>query len=265
MTTRTQVSAAAPAWVGALVAGPEQVARVVHRGADAVYLDVAGVCVGVLSAAATGVPCAVRTALALLPADLLSGETAVVGAGRIALGGTDVVVTRTLSTAVPRLASGTVPSAAARLVTAVGDRRLAARAELPEPALEDLADGRSRAVRALLGRGSGLTPLGDDVLAGWFATTVAAGASGDAVAAVRDEVVGHASRMTTLLSATLLACAVRGDVLPQFRTLLQDLADPAAHVGGSVDDLLRVGHTSGAGLLLGTDLALRHLASRSSS
>lgn len=262
MTTRTQVSAAAPAWVGALVAGPEEVARVVHRGADAVYLDVAGVCVGVLSAAATGVPCAVRTALALLPADLLSGETAVVGAGRIALGGTDVVVTRTLSTAVPRLASGTVPSAAARLVTAVGDRLLAARAELPEPALEDLADGRSRAVRALLGRGSGLTPLGDDVLAGWIATTVAAGASGDAV---RDEVVGHASRMTTLLSATLLACAVRGDVLPQFRTLLQDLADPAAHVGGSVDDLLRVGHTSGAGLLLGTDLALRHLASRSSS
>lgn len=265
MTTRTQVSAAAPAWVNALVGGPEQVARVVHRGSDAVYLDVDGSCVGVLSAAATAVPCAVRTGLPLLPADLLAGPTAVVGGGRIALGGTDVVVTRTLSTAVPRLPLAGVPSAAERLRSAVADRLRPARDELPATALDDLAAARPRAVRALLGRGSGLTPLGDDVLAGWIATTVAAEAAGGAVTAVRSEVALHARPLTTLLSATLLACAARGDVLPQFRTLLQDLADPAAHVGGSVDQLLRVGHTSGAGLLLGTDLALRHLASRSSS
>ncbi len=72
--------------------------------------------------------------------------------------------------------------------------------------------------------------------------------------------------MTTLLSATLLDCARRGDVVPEFRRLLVDLTGPdTAGLDDSLTALLRVGHTSGAGLALGTLLALRHLASRSTT
>ena len=39
----------------------------VHRGPDAVYVDVAGRCVGVVGTRATAVPCALRTTLTLLP------------------------------------------------------------------------------------------------------------------------------------------------------------------------------------------------------
>ena len=259
MTARSRIPAAAPAWVRSMVTGPDRAVRVVHRGADAVYLDSGGVCLGVLSARATAVPCGVRTTLPLLPEGLLDESVAWVGDGRVALGGTDVVVARTVDAAVPPLDGSRVMAAEQRLTAAVGDRVQHVRDELPRDALEGLAAGRGDAVPALLGRGSGLTPVGDDVLAGWLATVVASSTGGTAVA---DEVGRLASGSTTLLSSTLLACARRGDVIPQFRAVLLDLgASREGDVGGSVDALLRVGHTSGAGMVLGTLLALRHVAS----
>jgi hypothetical protein len=268
MTARSRIPAAATAWVGSQVAGPVRRARVVHRGADALYLDLEGSCLGVLSAAASAVPCALQTGLDRLPAELLVPDTAVVGEGRVLVGDHEVVVGRTVHTAVPRLDAAIVGTAQARLEAAVGSQLDAVRAELPSEALAGLAEGRADAVPALLGRGSGLTPLGDDVLAGWVATHVAAGAAGDGgyVADVLEAVQEHAHAMTTLLSATLLDCAARGDVLPQYRRLLLDLVTSHGEgVGESVGTLVRVGHTSGAGLTLGTVLALRHLASRSST
>lgn len=264
VTTATRLPAAAPAWVGAMVGGPDRPARVVHRGADAVYLEVDGWCLGVLSTAATAVPCALRTGLSTLPGPLLAAAEGRVGTGRLALGDTDVVVGRLVDTAVPRLGADRVTEAAERLRAVVGDRLDAARAELPGTALDDLAAGRPEAVPALLGRGSGLTPLGDDVLAGWLASAVATGSLTDRAAPVAASVAAEAHERTTLLSTTLLDCARRGDVLPEFRRLLLDLAAPTGSgVTSSVDALLRVGHTSGAGLLLGTVLYLRRLASRS--
>ena len=65
----------------------------------------------------------------------------------------------------------------------------------------------------MLGRGDGLTPLGDDVLCGWLALHRAAGVpTPDVDAEVRAE---HLHR-TTLLSATLLDCALHGEVMPEF-------------------------------------------------
>lgn len=264
MSARTRIPAAAPAWVRSVVAGPDRAARVVHRGADAVYLDVDGSCLGVLSAAATTVPCAVATTEPYLPAELREQAMAWVGEGRVALGSVDVVVARTVDAGVPTLDVAHAATAEARLRDAVGDGVAHVRAELPERALDLLAVGDPAAVAPLLGRGSGLTPVGDDVLAGWVATAVASDPhrAGSPVAL---EVATRARSATTLLSATLLDCARRGDVLPQFRTLLLDLADPHGDgVATSASALLRVGHTSGAGMVLGTLLALRHLASRSS-
>lgn len=270
MTARSRIPAAAPAWVRSVVAGPDRPVRVVHRGADAVYLDADGVCLGVLSARATAVPCGARTSLPHLPEGLLDESVAWVGEGRVALGGTDVVVARTVGAAVPPLGLDRVSIAERRLTCAVGDRVGHVRAELPATALDGLVAGRADAVPALLGRGSGLTPVGDDVLAGWLATTVAAttAAGTPATGAVAEEVDRLAPGSTTLLSSTLLDCARRGDVIPQFRAVLLDLAAPGdgdvdGSVDGSVDALVRVGHTSGAGMVLGTLLALRNLASRS--
>lgn len=261
MTAATRIPAAAPAWVRSLVDGPERAARVVHRGTDAVYLEVDGWCLGVLSSRATAVPCAARTGLAELPTALQAADRAVVGDGGLSLGDTAVVLARTVDARVPSLAGDRLAVAAQRLAGSVGGRLDPVRAELGAEALQALADGPVEAVPLLLGRGSGLTPVGDDVLAGWMATAVAAGAAAAGHAAVSSAVARDAGTATTLLSATLLDCARRGDVIPEFRALLLALGDGTG-VDDAVDALLGVGHTSGAGMALGTLLALRHLAPR---
>lgn len=255
-----------------------------HRGVDAVYLDLrdcprapdlselAGLSVvGVLSAAATAVPCGLQTTLPRLPDDVVTATEAVLGGGRLLVGAVEVLPTRFVDVAVPRLPRTSVASCARLLEDLVGDRLAAIRAELPAAALTDLAAGSAACVPALVGRGSGLTPVGDDVLCGWLAVTVAVlgpAEPGTGPAAVADAVRRHAPTATTALSATLLGCAARGEVLPEFRRLVLDLLDPTAaalvhRVTARVDALMRVGHTSGAGLLLGATTALHHLASRS--
>ena len=54
---------------------------------------------------------------------------------------------------------------------------------------------------------------------------------------------------TTLLSATLLDCALHGEVLPEFAAYLAALGTPAEPAAPPT--LAAVGHTSGAGLLHG--------------
>src|SRR5699024_512367 len=74
-------------------------------------------------------------------------------------------------------------------------------AELPAAALAALREADPAAVPALLGRGSGLTPTGDDVLAGWL---VACRATGLHATDVRTAVCSLAPVRTTTVSATLL-------------------------------------------------------------
>ncbi len=279
MSTRRRLVAASPARVAASLGGDVRVVPVLHRGVDAVYVDLDGAALGVLSARATAVPCALRTAEPRLPPDLVAAGTATVGAGRLTLDQTDVVPTRRSDHAVPRRQGRDHGAARHRLLACLDDVDPAASAtlaavaaELPADALDRLADADPAAVLPLLGRGSGLTPVGDDVLCGVLATLVSADrVPADLAATVRR----LAPARTTTLSATLLDCALHGEVLPEFRRLLLDLDSPSSDpvpspVTGPVTvtaqsavALLRVGHTSGAGLLLGTTIALRHLASRS--
>ncbi len=109
-------------------------------------------------------------------------------------------------------------------------------------------------VGQLLGRGAGLTPLGDDVLCGWIATHRAAGVPTPEV----DRAVRAGLHRTTLLSATLLDCALHGEVLPELGRFLRAVGTAAEP--GRAADLRAVGGTSGAGLLLGARLALDDLA-----
>jgi hypothetical protein len=229
------VATAATARLRARLAGPDREARVVHRGRHAVYLDLDGWCLGVVSARATAVPCALRTTLPELDV-LADAERARVVDGELRLGPTVLRVGRLHDLTVPPLASPR-PWLAEVLLGAA------------RPAADELGDLLDRPLPTLLGHGSGLTPLADDVLCGWLAVRHALGL----VTAAPD-----ARTRTTLLSATLVDCAAHGEAIPQFRMLVHALASgDRATVARAAGTVARVGHTSGHGLLLGAGLALQ--------
>ena len=194
---------------------------VVHHGPDAVYVDVDGWCVGVVGYRATAVPCALRTSLATLPVIAGAG----IRDGVLHLDDVPLAIGRFADVSVPHL-----------------------RATGPGGGLspDDVA--------GLVGRGDGLTPYGDDLLCGWLATHRAAGV---ATPDVDEAVKAHLSR-TTLLSATLLDCAMHGEVIPEFAAYVAALGTGTETE--LADALAAVGHTSGRGLLEGAHLALEHLA-----
>ena len=253
------MAGAASVSVRTSLSGPHRSAAVLHSGPDAVYLDLDGACLGVLSSRAVLVPCGVRTQHPRLPVPH-PGDGATVGEGSIRLPGLEVRVTEIVDTTVGVLVAGAIVRGAQLLRLAVGDRLAGALAELPEGPIRQLAACDAAAVPGLLGFGSGLTPLGDDVLAGWLAAGVAT--RHPALAVVRSGVALLARQRTTALSATLLECAARGEGVPQFRSLLRGMAtgEPAL-VERSVDDLLDIGDTSGSGLVLGALAALESLES----
>jgi hypothetical protein len=112
------------------------------------------------------------------------------------------------------------------------------------------------AVAGLVGRGDGLTPLGDDVLSGWLVAHRAAGVPTPAV----DDAVRRALPRTTTLSATLLECALAGECPDLVAAYLRALG--TRHEEASRAALAALGHSSGSGLAHGVDLALTVLARR---
>ena len=105
-------------------------------------------------------------------------------------------------------------------------------------------------VRRLLGVGPGLTPAGDDVLAGLF---VGLWSFGQNAEPLRLTVLAGLSAGTTDLSAALLRCAARGESIPQVNQLLRTISEGAwpGRLDHAMDDLVRVGHTSGTALATG--------------
>jgi len=113
------------------------------------------------------------------------------------------------------------------------------------------------AADALLGLGPGLTPAGDDVLAGALLTCAHVG---HAVPALADRV--HArEEATTALSADLLRHAAAGRAAPPVLGLL-DAVVGAGPVAPALDRLLAVGSTSGSDTATGVRLAAEALLDR---
>jgi hypothetical protein len=136
----------------------------------------------------------------------------------------------------------------------------------PDPGLrllDVLADGPGEAeavVARLLGLGPGLTPSGDDALAGFL---VGAWSFGLAADRLRAAVLEAAPTGTTELSAALLRCASRGESIPQVSGLVRALsehADPHPRVDDALSELGRVGHTSGVALAAGVVAAAQAAA-----
>ncbi|GEP35113.1 hypothetical protein NSZ01_28810 [Nocardioides szechwanensis] len=215
MTQPRPVPASAPRRVAArLRAAPDGARRVLHAGPDALYVDLDGRALGVVGRHAWQVPCALRTRLDVLP-DVCRAE--VIG-GVVHLDGRPVIVGRVVRTEVP-----------------VRPLHLA---------------GTTLDAAALVGSGDGLTPYGDDVVCGYLAAHRAAGRATTNL----DAEVTRLLHRTTVLSATLIECALRGEVLPEVADLLAAWGTPAAPAAEAA--LLRVGSSSGAGLLEGARMAL---------
>lgn len=243
------IPVAAPPRLLHRLASTEGALPLLHRGRHAIYLRVGDGCVAVVGRSAAQVPCALRVASPDL-GPLADVRAARLDDGVLHLDDVQLRVARVVDVRVPRLVRGPVGSRArsaaeARAVEAV-------RRQLPRRALDLLAAGDPAAVPDLLGRGDGLTPVGDDVLCGWLAARWSLREPVAAVAAA----VRVRRRRTTALSAELLDCAAHGEALPQFSAWLVDASSPGPRTSDAASALLAVGHTSGAGLLLGGRLAL---------
>jgi len=118
----------------------------------------------------------------------------------------------------------------------------------------------AEAVTALCGLGPGLTPAGDDWLAGWLLALrlqPQAGAHGLRLDAACSTVMAVSMR-TTRLSRAFLACAAAGEVDALWQALLDALVDGShASVTTAASRILGQGATSGADMLAGFLMGLR--------
>jgi len=188
-------------------------------------------------------------------AGLGSGDPAGVGGGVITLPGLVVRAVRWWNPrpALPCSDAASIRSriAAVRLrLGPIDDRGLG-----PALANGDTA-GITEVAVSLLGLGHGLTPQGDDLVAGAFASHrligIAVGSrdAGGTVDGVAAGVLAVAADRTTALSAALLRHACRGEVADPVGRFIRALAG-RGDLDAATEALLAVGHSSGAALAAG--------------
>lgn len=203
----------------------------------------------------------VRLPLAMVSASplpvTLPDSSVVVGDGALRVGGD---VWRTVRWFDPRPSScgAARPSLlanAARLLHDLSDAEVGLSAQRAWAAAAALALGDPEPCCGLLGAGPGLTPAGDDVVAGAIAACVLSGAglSPRAVAML----LAAARAATTALSTALLSCAAAGQVVPPAAVLFRALSG-AVPLEPALRQLRAVGGTSGTALALGLVAALQH-------
>jgi len=245
--------AAAPARIRDLISGPDRPVDVLGRFATALYLRLAhGEVIALLSSDAVRLPIGLilPTSSREFPLTYPRGPV-VVGSGAVHIGGWCCRVSRLVSPQAPAVLT---PDREAR--EHLRHRLARYRSADPDLLLPDVLpdDAHSPAaadlVRRLLGVGPGLTPAGDDVLAGLL---VGLWSFGQRAEPLRRAVLTGLATRTTDLSAALLRCAARGESIPQMNQLLRNMSESAwqGRLDHAVDDLVRVGHTSGTALATG--------------
>ena len=258
------VPGAAAVWVADRLAGPPHHGAVVHAGDAAVYFRSAEDVIGVVSRHATAIPCSISTRADSV-AEIFSGRLPAVGDevrvgdGIADFSGHGVRVGRYVDFAMRPFDVAQVP--AMREALEATDPASWPPDELDASVRDALRRDPAATLEQVLGRGSGLTPFGDDVVCGILATLLAA--DDPCAPRLRERVTELAPRRTTALSATLLRRAGAGDVLPDFAAVVTALLERPAEAPAAIAHLRTVGHTSGAGMLLGLCLALAHIHTRS--
>jgi hypothetical protein len=126
-----------------------------------------------------------------------------------------------------------------------------------------LAREEREAVAGLLGLGPGLTPSGDDLLAGAL-TALAATAGHAHREALGRLVLDRASELTSPYSAALLAAAAAGETSALWHGILMRLIGPCeCDTDSLLDAVDGIGHTSGWDMLAGAIIALQGYVARS--
>lgn len=206
-------------------------------------------------------PQAVRLPCALLlpndPPQAPVGASATVGRGELRIGALTVAVGRWWRAPQPRLDdAASAIGRAETLALPPLDASLARPAIRLAEALH-AGDDLSEPVRSLLGLGCGLTPAGDDVIAGALVALRAANSpAADRLAATVAS--AEPTMRTTAISTGLLHHAARGECVPELAALIAAL-DGRGHLRQSMLRLLNVGHTSGTALCHGAVLAIAGL------
>jgi hypothetical protein len=226
--------------------------------------------VSLLGRGAAAVPNGVRLAGADFPV-VRAGAAVAIGAGWVRVGDLEVRVVRSWSTRVPAVRPdgpgiamlATAAASAERGVPSGAISRLHDALTRPADGDHDLAG----AVDGLVGHGRGLTPGGDDVLAGALTGLHAAGLT-EVARTIGGLVLPRITERTTLVSADLLRLAAASHACLEALAVLRAIhrsgsASTAAEPGGAgapvtaaINRLLAVGHTSGADLASGLAMGL---------
>jgi hypothetical protein len=230
----------------------------------ALYLDVPG---GLIALCSTQVPRGpLHLRMTALPA-VLTGCPVLVATGSLRIG--DHAYPSTAPVWAPRLPPastlGRAHEQAREWLPCLGptlDLGPAGDAGLAGDALAALRRGDLLTFAGLVGgRGSGLTPAGDDLLAGVLLVACA----------LRDGSPTHSATLrrcahgapTNDIARTFLACAARGRCIEPAHALLKGLADADRRaVQPAADELRRFGSSSGAALTYGIRSALLELPDR---
>ena len=115
---------------------------------------------------------------------------------------------------------------------------------------------------SLLGLGSGLTPLGDDLILGviltlnrWDQVLI----PGQGLEELNDNLLINAKEKTTALSASLLSCAIEGAADERLLAVLDSFFSGDESSPRDLDNLLKWGSSSGIGVLAGMVSVLARL------
>ncbi|GAA4069926.1 DUF2877 domain-containing protein [Nonomuraea soli] len=264
---RTPVTGAASAAVRPVLEAPRRPARVLAVFPAGAYLEVRTELEPSVIAVITGTATRLPNAL-LLPGPLprlTVGDEAVVGDGAVELGPLSMRVRRWWD---PAPHTGRVdPVRLERALPALapdGGEGLAGNGNielLTRACRTGWLLGVLTAAEQLVGLGPGLTPSGDDVLAGLLVTLRHIGKSAGVGQAVRvgdwlgATVTYDARTRTTPISATLLHCAAQGAASPEVCGVLRAVAGRTP-LEPALSRLRRLGHTSGSDLAQGIAIGL---------
>lgn len=254
------VPAAAASGVSPLIAGVRSTGVVIGSFSQALIIGFETAdgprVLSLLGPLAAGVPHGVRVPGGAVEfARHRPGEKATVGHGAVTVAGLHLRVVRTWNSRAHRITPGRAGIEHIVAVLKQTERGVPLAAiDTLNRVLESEARVIRPAVEALVGLGTGLTPGGDDVLAGLLVGLHAAGLVSVA-GRIADHALDRIDDRTTQLSADLLRLASAGHACVEALELLR-----AVHTGRQVpaalDRLLSIGHTSGADLATGLGMGL---------
>ena len=247
------VAGAASTALRTLLDGPRRPARVIAAFPAAIYLELPAPAeprvVALVRSDAMCPPNAIMVTAPLL--GVRADDPGWIGGSAVRAGGLEVAVRRWWPATIT-------------LGSLLADRLDDSGIGIPEPlelagaCLAGDLEAAGAAAGRLVGLGPGLTPSGDDVLAGLLVTLRSLGgvkeqALADAITAA---VLPTAYHRTTALSATLLHCAARGEAGREVAAVLRGLTG-VSPLDPAVTRLRSAGHTSGADLIWGMALGAR--------